>query len=83
MNTKLTLTIEASVIDDAKKYALKRKSSLSNLIQNYLKTITKEENQTKEVKLSPTLMSLKGSYKMPKNFDIQKELTNRLSEKYL
>jgi len=27
--------------------------------------------------------SLKGSFRMPKNFDYKKELTDRLSEKYL
>lgn len=83
MNAKLTLTIEASIIADAKKYAIKRKSSLSNIIQNYLKTLTKEEQNAKDINLSPTLKSLKGSYKMPENFDINKELTNILSEKYL
>ncbi|MGF7231189.1 DUF6364 family protein [Arachidicoccus sp.] len=40
MNTKLTLTIEQSVIERAKKYAGKRERSLSNLIENYLKALT-------------------------------------------
>ncbi len=83
MNTKLTLTIEASIIEEAKKYAHNRQSSLSKLIQNYLKTLTREEKELKDINLSPTLKSLKGSYKMPENFDIKKELTERLSEKYL
>jgi len=84
MNTKLTLTIEQSVIEKAKKYARKKERSLSDLIENYLKALTTEEPENNsDVNLSPTVKSLKGSFRMPKNFDYKKELTDRLSEKYL
>lgn len=82
MNTKLTLTIEESVIRKAKKFAGKRKRSLSDLIENYLKALTSEERKEDE-DLTPIVKSLKGSFSLPKNFDFKKELTNRLSEKYL
>ena len=82
MNTKLTLTIEKSVIEKAKSYARKKERSLSDLIENYLKALTIEESK-KENELSPIVSNLKGSYKMPKDFDYKKELTNRLSEKHL
>ena len=82
MNSKLTLTIEQSVIEKAKKYARKRERSLSDLIENYLKALTSEE-VNKEEELTPTVKSLKGSFKLPENFDYKKELTDRLSEKYL
>ena len=39
MNTKLTLTIDQSVIEKAKKYAKEKERSLSDLIENYLKLI--------------------------------------------
>lgn len=84
MNTKLTLTIEQSIIEKAKKYAQKKERSLSDLVESYLKALTTEENITKvENELSPTLKSLKGSFKMSKNFDYKKELSDRLTEKYL
>ena len=84
MNTKLTLTIEQSIIEKAKKYARKHERSLSDLIENYLKALTTKENTTEaEDELSPTLKSLRGSFKIPKNFDYKKELSDRLSEKYL
>lgn len=84
MNTKLTLTIEQSIIEKAKKYARKKERSLSDLIESYLKTLTTEENTTEvEDELSPTLKSLRGSFKIPKNFDYKKELSERLTEKYL
>ncbi|WP_209332092.1 DUF6364 family protein [Lunatimonas salinarum] len=82
MNTKLTLTIEKSVIEKAKKYASGKGRSLSDIIENYLKIITKEE-QSKEVELTPIVKSLKGTFKEPRNFDYKSELSKRLAEKYL
>lgn len=82
MSTKLTLTIEKSVIEKAKKYARNRERSLSDLIENYLKALTKDELKNQE-ELTPIVKSLKGSFKVPKDFDYKKELTERLSEKYL
>ena len=55
---------------------------MSNLIENYLKALTKE-GDSNEIELTPIVKSLKGSFTAPKNFDYKKELTNRLSEKYL
>ena len=81
MNIKLTLTIEETVIEKAKKYAKVKERSLSNLIENYLKALTTESNQ-KEIEFTPIVKSLKGSFNAPKDFDYKKELTNRLSEKY-
>ncbi|MBK7956788.1 MAG: hypothetical protein IPK03_00905 [Bacteroidetes bacterium] len=82
MNTKLTLTIEDSVIEKAKNYARKRERSLSNLIENYLRLLTSEEENIKN-ETSPIVKNLRGAFKMPHDFDYKKELSNRLSEKYL
>lgn len=82
MNTKLTLTIEQTTIEKAKKYANKKGRSLSNIIENYLKVITKEDD-TEKVELTPIVNSLKGSFKAPENFDYKKELSKRLTAKYL
>jgi len=74
MNTKLTLTIEQSVIEKAKKYARKKERSLSDLIENYLKALTTEEPENNsDVNLSPTVKSLKGSFRMPKKILITKK----------
>ena len=81
MNTKLTLSIEETIIEKAKKYAKIKERSLSNLIENYLKALTNEEFEKEND--SPSIVnSLKGSFKMPIDFDYKKELSNRLSEKY-
>ncbi|MCL6460696.1 hypothetical protein SAMN05444372_101234 [Flavobacterium micromati] len=83
MNTKLTLTIEQEIISKAKEYAKQKNRSLSNIIENYLKSLTKAEDKEEKIKLSPLLKSLKGSFQMPKDFIYKEELTKRLEEKYL
>ena len=81
MNTKLTLTIEQSIIEKAKAYAKGKGRSLSDIIENYLKIITKELEVSEEI--SPLVKSLRGSFKAPENFDYKKELSKELSEKYM
>ncbi len=83
MSTKLTLTIQQEVIIKAKEYAKEKNRSLSNIIENYLKSLTKDSEKDEKIKLTPIVKSLKGSFKMPNNFDYKEELTNRLEEKYL
>ncbi len=56
---------------------MKQKVTLNN--ESDFKEIMKEET---DVKLSPLIKSLKGSFKMPKNFEYKKELKNTLTEKY-
>ena len=75
MNTKLTLTIERTVIEKAKKYAKDKERSLSKLIENYLKGIV-TENSSDQIELTPIVKSLKGTFTAPKNFDYKKELKN-------
>ena len=82
MNTKLTLTIEQSVIEKAKVYAKGKGRSLSDIVENYFKAIVKEEGALKSDS-TPITDSLRGSFKAPKDFDYRKELTKALSKKYL
>ena len=80
MTTKLTLTMEDEVIDSAKKYARKKGKSLSDIVENYLKSITANEEKTKA--LSPKVTGLMGVIKLPDDFDYKKELGNALVKKY-
>jgi len=80
MNTKLTLTIEQSIIKKAKLYAKEKGQSLSDIIENYLKAITNEKRIDEDI--SPLVHSLRGSFKAPESFDYKKELSKGLSEKY-
>lgn len=80
MATKLTLTVEKSIIEKAKAYARKTGRSLSELIQSYLENITEEDDQSA---MSPKLKKLVGSVKLPKDFDEEKELRTAIEKKHL
>lgn len=81
MTTKLTLTVEHSVIEKAKFYAKKTGRSLSEIVENYLEKLTQENSE--EDKPSPKLKKILGAVKLPKNFDEKKEFRKALEEKYL
>lgn len=82
MNTKLTLTIDQSIIESAKAYAKDKGRSLSDLIENYLMAITGKQNIS-DTGITPIVKSLKGSFKAPEGFDYKKELSKGLEKKYL
>jgi len=82
MNTKLTLTMDPLIIEQAKKYAKQQGRSLSDLIENYLKAVVMPVEEAK-LNLPPTVKSLKGSFKLPADFDYKKAMIDALTEKYL
>ncbi|HWD88035.1 MAG TPA: DUF6364 family protein [Mucilaginibacter sp.] len=81
MTTKLTLTVEEKVIKKAKLYARRSGRSLSELVGNYLDTLTDDTNN-KEA-LSPKLKKIAGMVKLPDNFDEEKELRAYFENKHL
>jgi hypothetical protein len=80
MNTKLTLIVDKEVIVQAKAFAQSQGRSLSNLVENYLKSVI---DQKKPGEISPTVKSLAGSFNVPDDFDYKTELSNALADKYL
>ena len=68
------------LIELAKAYANKKGRSLSDLIENYLKTLVQKDKDQND--LSPAIKKLLGSVKAPKGFDYKKELQNELIKKY-
>ena len=82
MNKKLTLTIEETVIKNAKKYARKSGRSLSDIIENYLKSISKKEEPLSKNKSTPLVSSLRGSFRISEDVNYKEELSKTLSEKY-
>ena len=79
MMTKLTLTVEKSVIEKAKKYAKGTQRSLSEMVQKYLESLVEESDKSE---LSPKITNLAGSLKLPENFDYDKALDDYYKEKY-
>ena len=80
MTTKLTLTIDDSVIALAKKYAKQNGKSLSDIVENYLLSLSSKGNT--EENISPSILKLMGSIELPDNYDYKKELTKGLAKKY-
>jgi hypothetical protein len=80
MTTKLTLTVEKSVIERAKSYAKNTGRSLSEIIENYLTTITKESTNNE---LSPKLKKIVGVVNLPNDFDEKVALRSAMEKKHL
>lgn len=84
MSTKLTLTIDKSVIEEAKKYAKSQGRSLSKLIEEYLKSVSRKGQKNEELKLSPITKSLFGSVKIGNTeLDYKKILEDEILKKHL
>ena len=82
--SKLTLSINQAIIDEAKEYAKSNGKSLSRIVEEYLKSLSKSEKSEKSKSPSRLVMELKGSVKMPKTFTSYKELLKEaLVGKYL
>ena len=83
MNTKLTLSLEKTVIEKAKKYAKIKHRSLSEMVEEYLKEITKA-NKTGVFKedLPPITKELSGILKNKPVLDYKKDITEYLENKY-
>ena len=81
MTTKLTLTVEESVIKKAKSYARHTGRSLSELVESYLDSLTEEDKDNTQ--LSPALKKIVGVVKIPQDFDEETELRNYLETKHL
>ena len=79
MDSKLTLSLDSSVISQAKKYAKSQNVSLSKLIEMYLKYVTKED--VEKIKISPIVKELTGVITL-ESTDYKKDYSNYLSKKY-
>lgn len=72
--SKLTLSIDQVVIDEAKEYAKSSGKSLSSIVEEYLKSLIKtEESEIKQTSME-LVRTLKGSVKLPKDLTSYKEI---------
>lgn len=85
MNTKLTLSLEKDVIEKAKIYAKGTGRSLSEMVENYFKSLVSTSNNSQENKddeIDPSLKKLVGIIELPKDFDVKKARDEHYKEKY-
>lgn len=78
MNTKLTLSLNKSIIERAKKYAKSNNQSLSQIIESYLEKVTSESPELGD----PELDSIRGIIKLPKDFNVKEESRKLRSNKH-
>ncbi|MEN9973761.1 MAG: hypothetical protein RIS20_2108 [Bacteroidota bacterium] len=81
MNTKLTLNLNAEIINEAKTYAKNHQVSLSKLIENYLNSLISEK-RNEELQISDFVKSMSTRTKLPMDVDFKKDRLNYLEEKY-
>jgi hypothetical protein len=63
-------------------YAHSHKISHSKLIESYLDSITKQNEENKKISITPLVESLSGVIDLPADFDYKKEYRDYLEEKY-
>ena len=82
MNTKLTLTLEKEIIEQAKKYASAKGRSLSEIVENYFKHLTNFKSEYSDDQLSSRIKNLRGVMKVDSTFDYKKILDEEKIKKY-
>ncbi|MCU7614681.1 DUF6364 family protein [Chryseobacterium sp. GMJ5] len=83
MDSKLTIKLNETVIERAKKYASGKKMSLSRLIENYLDSLTRGESD--EFEISPFVKSISTGKSIPVDIDdkvFKENLIDDFDKKY-
>jgi hypothetical protein len=84
VQTKLTLTLDQDIIEQAKRYASAHGKSLSELVSNYFKFLVerKPETEQKQAITSERVKRLKGIIKLAPDFDYKGMLAAEKEAKY-
>lgn len=81
MKEKLTLSIDKKVKEKAKKVAFKRGESVSQMVEDYLSTISNIDINS-SIPEDSIVSELAGSVSAPKSVDYKAELADSLEKKY-
>lgn len=80
MDKKLTLSLNQHIIENAKIYAKSNNVSLSKLIESYLASLTKRDEEDPEI--TPLVKSLSGVIDLPSDIDEKSSYADYLTDKY-
>lgn len=81
MESKLTLKLDEAVIDQAKKFAFKRKKSLSKLVEEYFKELSGTESR-QLASVHPVVREISGILSAEGGISSEDEYAAYLEEKY-
>lgn len=82
MNTKLTLSLDKEVIEQAKAYAKERGMSLSKFVENFLKATSSQSSTRKKVPMTPIVASLIGTLPNKTDEEYKQEIIEYLHKKH-
>ncbi|WP_113923660.1 DUF6364 family protein [Cognataquiflexum aquatile] len=82
MNTKLTLSLDKAIIEEAKKFASEKGSSLSELVENYFKLLIEKDELTKTPIISKKVSRLRGLLKTDIDLDYKEILEEEIIKKH-
>lgn len=81
MTTKLTLSVERRVVQNAKRYARTHKKSLSEIVTNYLDYISSEGAEQPEI--DPEVLEASGQIASEQIPELKEPKYSYLKKKYL
>ncbi|ANI88930.1 hypothetical protein A9P82_06250 [Arachidicoccus ginsenosidimutans] len=78
MKTRLNITIEENLLEKVKVFAIKKQTSISQMIENYLDSLVNSTNKEKNIldiidKLNPDQNLVADSYKKQNFYEQQHE----------
>lgn len=84
MEAELTIKLDESVIEQAKKYAAAQGNSLSSLIESYLRSLGNpaETIDQKKFPITPIVRSMAKGTLLPNDLDYKKEYHEYLLQKH-
>lgn len=82
MDTKLTLSLNANIIERAKMYAKTHKISISKMIEAYLDSLTKDKSGAESSEITHLVEQLSGVIHLPKDFDEKETKRDYLENKH-
>ena len=81
MNTKLTLSLDKEIIDQAKIFAKGNGKSLSEMVEAYFRDIVYMSDEKSE-EIEARVRKIVGVIKLPPDFDLEKAKEEYHREKY-
>jgi len=84
MTTKLTLSIDSSVIAKARRISRHRRTSVSAMFSNFIASLEEESPEIQELPpITRRILEMGAKLpQVPSNWDYRDELSDTLSEKY-
>ena len=84
MTTKLTLSVDSSIIAKARRISKHRRTSVSAMFSNFISTLEEEEAETSELyPITKRILEMGAKIpQVPADWDYRDELSETLSENY-